>query len=135
MHRVALLALLLTMTGCAGTGFPHFLSDTFTYGTNPNLPVSDALNMARAMGQTPAVEPMEPEAGTIWPGPPEPTKTLQDLERDMPSGDSPPVPPMRSQHGEAAPPAKSVPVVVSNADGTSTILHPDGRVEIKTTVR
>jgi hypothetical protein len=135
MHRVALLALLLTMTGCAETGFPHFLGDTFSYGTNPNLPVSEALNMSRVMGQSPAVEPMEPEAGTIWPGPPKPTKTLQDLERDMPSAPSTPAPPMRSQHGERDLPDTSAPVVVSNADGTSTILHPDGRVEIKTTVR
>jgi hypothetical protein len=134
MHRIAVLALLLATSGCAGTGFPHFLGDTFTYGTNPNRPVSDALNMARAMGQTPAVEPMEPEGGTIWPGPPEPTKTLQDLEKDMPS-DSAPAQPMRSQHGEATSPAAPAPVVVSNADGTSTILHPDGRVEIKTTVQ
>ena len=162
MRRVALLGLLLTATACAsedlsahdpttmpeftGTGFPKFIDDTHTFAANPNLPDSGALNVLRVEALAAPVDPLITETGTIWPGPPEPIKSLRDLQLESGSGIAPePRMPTTKQLGEGSPgyvPApraapSSVPstsgsaTVLTNADGSKTIIHPDGRVEFK----
>ncbi len=159
MHRAALLGLLLTATACAsqdisehspttmpeftGTGFPKFISDTHTFSANPNLPESGALNVLRVEALAAPMEPLSAETGTIWPGPPEPIKSLRDLQLES-GGGMPPEPrmPTAKQLGEPGaayvPAPKAAPssapggvTVLTNADGSQTIIHPDGRVEFK----
>ena len=82
MRRIALLAMVLLLPGC--TGFNTFAEHTFG-SSNPNRPKADSENMSRVMGQDVAVQPLSPEPGNIWPGPPQPMPTLMSLlpENDM----------------------------------------------------
>ena len=167
MHRVALLGL-LAATACAstdlstgnrrpatefdGTGFPKYLADTHSFAGNPNRPESDALNVMRVEAIATSVEPLATETGTIWPGPPQPIRSLRDLQMETnPSIAPEPRMPTSRQLGEDTPgaaytpapkappssPRSSTPTtstsatVVTNADGTRTIIHPGGRVEFK----
>ena len=185
MRRLALLGFVLFVPGCTGVG--EYLNNTFTYGVNPNAPIGNAENMQRARGQDSSVEPLLPEPGNIWPGPVQPTPTLQDLEKigfqsppngqpfapdhrePRPRGSS--TPPGNVEPGLAPPPTSTPPaistapperspsgrivnapsgqgvtsggtsgyqtlttpqgpaVVVPNGNGTSTVIHSDGRVE------
>jgi hypothetical protein len=79
MRRIALLGLVLALPGCAGFG--DFLGDTFTFGTQPNLPLANSENTRRVMGLESSTEPLVPESGNVWPGAVAPTPTLQDLEK------------------------------------------------------
>ena len=162
MRRVALLGLLLTASACAsedlsahdpttmpdfaGTGFPKFIDDTHTFSANPNLPESGALNVLRVETLAVSVDPLTTETGTIWPGPPEPIKSLRDLQMESGAGIAPePRMPTTKQLGEgsagyvpaprtapsAVPSTSGSATVLTNADGSQTIIHPDGRVEFK----
>ncbi len=163
MHRVALLGLLLAATACAntdlsflnptpvadfdGTGFQKFIADTHTFASNPNLPDSDALNAMRVQAIATPIEPLSTETGTIWPGPPEPIKSLRDLQMESNPTPAPePRVPISGLPGgssgtanvaapkaapSAAPSSVGGDTVLTNADGSQTIIHPDGRVEFK----
>jgi len=82
MRRFALLGpllgIVLILPGCVGAD--DFLADTVSYGTNPNLPRGDSMNMRRVQGLAAPAEPVVPEAGNVWPKGVEPLPTLQDLE-------------------------------------------------------
>jgi hypothetical protein len=153
MRRIALLSLTMLVGGC---GYNTWWNLPFSTGSNPNRPVSDSVNMNRVLGQDVAVKPLTPEPGDIWPGPLPPPRTLQDLERQMPSASgatrpvrgSPldrarnpllaPLPngttPGAAKGGYAIPSDRSTPpadrrIIVPNGNGTSTVIHPDGRIE------
>lgn len=159
MHRAVLLGLLLTATACAsqdisehspttipeftGTGFQKFISDTHTFAANPNLPEGSALNVLRVEALAAPMEPLTTETGTIWPGPPAPIKSLRDLQLES-GGGIPPEPRMPTANQLGEPGAAHVPApkaapssangsdtVLTNADGSRTIIHSDGRVEFK----
>jgi hypothetical protein len=85
-RSLALPGLILLLTACQYAGNPldgsgTFLGDTHDYRLNPNAPRGQALNLLRAEGGNPAAEPLTPQPGDIWPGPVQPTPTLQDIER------------------------------------------------------
>lgn len=91
MLRYALPCLLL-LTGCvSGSGFPEFVSDTHGLSGDPNRPAGDALNMQRVEAANAPFVPIDVEAGTIWPGPPAPMKTMRDLQIEQDNGTLPPV--------------------------------------------
>ena len=85
MRRLACLAATgLLISGCHYAsspfdGFGGFVSDTHLFKSNPNLPPSAAENTLRVQGQHVATEPLSPEAGNIWPGPPKAEPTLEDV--------------------------------------------------------
>jgi hypothetical protein len=86
MRRTALLGLILLLPGChyAGNpfdGFPGFIADTHTYHLNPNAPPAVSENERLVRGEDVQIEPLLPEAGNIWPGPPAPIPTLQDVQK------------------------------------------------------
>lgn len=84
MRRYALLASVLLLAGCSGSGFWSFLGDSETFpGANPNLPPGAAENMRRVKAQPIEPLPLLPEGGNIWPGPPPPQPTLEDIERQQ----------------------------------------------------
>ena len=131
-----------------GTGFGKFINDTHTFASNPNLPESDALNVLRVEAVATPMEPLTTEDGAIWPGPPAPIKALRDLQLQASPGIAPePRMPTSRQLGEdtpaavyspapkalpsSVPSASGSPTVLTNADGSKTIIHPDGRVEFK----
>lgn len=88
-HVFALAGLTLMLSACSDyassplDGAGGFISDTHSFHTNPNLPVSDALNTQRVEGVAPATEPLKTEDGDVWPGPVQPSPTLQDIEQEM----------------------------------------------------
>lgn len=78
MRRLALLGTLLLLGGCSGLG--HFFYDTERLpGQNPNATTGVSENLQRSRGVEPAVEPISPQAGNVWPGPPQPLPTLSDV--------------------------------------------------------
>jgi hypothetical protein len=100
MWRIALLGLLLSLTGCVGFG--GFLEDTHTFQSNPNMPPGDSENMRRAMGQDTAEKPLTPEPGNIWPPPAGPMPTLMDLEQQTGQNATPGAP--QTPRGSGTPP-------------------------------
>ena len=101
MRRIALLGLLALLPGCqfAGdptAGFGGFLADTHTFNWHPTTPVAVTENERLAEGQTVKVDAIMPEGGEVWPGPPAPIPTMQDVQKlnsmdilpppDVPSG-------------------------------------------------
>jgi hypothetical protein len=125
MRRIASLRLMLTLStlalgGCGGyntwSGLP------FTTGNNPNQPVTDSENMRRVMGQQVEVSSLGPEPGDIWPGPLQPSPTLQDLEQGGLTGQpEQPVPGSpQSRNPQSANPSASRQVSPQPARGSST---------------
>ncbi len=105
MWRIALLGFVVLLPGCAYVGNPFdgfggFLADTTNYRLNPNRPMVDSVNLHRAMGQQVDVAPLLPEAGNVWPGPPKPDPTLQDIEREQ---NNPSAQPLTTPDGRSAP--------------------------------
>lgn len=155
MRRIALVSLTM-LSGC---GYHTWWNPPFSTGYSPNTPVTNGVNMSRVKGEGVAVTPLTTEPGDIWPGPLPPPKTLQDLERESPNSSqapakgSPldragsqllgPVPSgapgsktdsSRGGYPAMTPPAPSQPpvdrrIIVPNGNGTSTVIHPDGRIE------
>ncbi len=85
MRRTALLGLLALLPGCqyvadptAGAG--GFFADTHTLHLNRNTPPAVTENERRAVGEDVKVEALAPESGEVWPGPPPPIPTLQDVQ-------------------------------------------------------
>ncbi len=81
MRRLTPLLLLLGLSGC--TGFGEFLDHAFSPpGTNPNIPMADSENVRRVLGMESEIRPLEVEPGNIWPGPPPPEPTLEDIQNN-----------------------------------------------------
>jgi hypothetical protein len=151
MRRIALISLTM-LSGC---GYHTWWNPPFTNGYSPNTPVTTSVNMSRVKGRDVAVTPLTTQPGDIWPGPLPPPTTLQDLERESPTGTEAPVPgsplsraggaslgaplpkgtpgapnagaPAGSPSGAGQPPDQRI--IVPNGNGTSTVIYPDGRIE------
>jgi hypothetical protein len=88
MPRIALMVLVIALTGCHYAGDPSvgmgsFLGDTHTFKSNPNAPVGAGENIKRVRGDDVASEPLLPEPGDVWPGPLPPEPTLADIEKQQ----------------------------------------------------
>ncbi len=80
-HRLVLvLGLSLLLSGCASER--HFAADTLWPFGNPNAPLAVSETAHRALGQHPAVTPIPPQAGNVWPGPVQPMPTLSDIQKN-----------------------------------------------------
>jgi hypothetical protein len=146
MRRIALVSLTMMLSGC---GYHTWWNPPFVTSQNTNLPVSNSVNMSRVRGEGVAVKPLTTEPGDIWPGPLPPPKTLQDMEREAPVGSSTVAPtkgspldragnPLLAPLPNGAPGSTPAPagqpqvdrrIIVPNGNGTSTVIHPDGRIE------
>lgn len=132
MRRLALLSSTLLLAGC---GFGHFLGDTFTLpGADPNAPSGSSENMLRVRSQQVAIEPLLPEPGNVWPGPPPPEPTLADIQRQQNEQPvAPAVVPALPDHrqplpgGRMAVPGKAEAPFVPGAPGAPAGAGSDGR--------
>jgi hypothetical protein len=131
----------------SGCGYHTWWNPPFTTGYSPNTPVTTSVNMSRVKGREVAVTPLTTQPGDIWPGPLPPPTTLQDLERQSPTGSEAPTRgsplnrsgaslsaplPNGTQGGPATPPGQPPAdqrIIVPNGNGTSTVIYPDGRIE------
>lgn len=87
MRRTLLLGTVLLLGGCSGLG--HFLADTGTLpGANPNSTTGVSENLRRARGEKPDEAAIVPQAGDVWPGPPQPLPTLGDVAKNGGLGES-----------------------------------------------
>ena len=155
MRRIALVSLTM-LSGC---GYHTWWNPPFSNGYSPNTPVTTSVNMSRVKGRDVAVTPLTTQPGDIWPGPLPPPMTLQDLEKQTPSGVEAPVPGSPLSRGAltaplpggkpggtqgTAPSTSGTPapgaalpgqpqtdqrIIVPNGNGTSTVIYPDGRIE------
>jgi hypothetical protein len=153
MRRIALVSLTM-LSGC---GYNTWWNPPFSTGYSPNMPQTASVNMRRVQGRDVAVTPLTTQPGDIWPGPLPPPTTLQDLERESPTGVEAPVPgsplnrsgnssltaplpkgapgtpasqggnPAGGPSGPGQPPDQRI--IVPNGNGTSTVIYPDGRIE------
>ncbi len=64
-------------------GFPGFIGDTHTFANSPNSPRNGIENIRRASGQAVPIEPLMPEPGNVWPGPPTAEPTLADMQKQQ----------------------------------------------------
>lgn len=86
--RWVLMPALLTVAGChyassPVVGFGGFIGDTHTFNRNPNLPPGSDETMLRSQGRDLAMQPLLPEGGNIWPGPPPPEPSLEDIQKEQ----------------------------------------------------
>jgi len=120
MRRI-LLGLTLLLCGCDSAsnlvgspfaGFGGFVTDTQTVFRGPHQPGGNSINMQRAMGTEPPSQPLLPEPGNVWPGPPPPEPTLEDIEKmqgtEFPPLAAPEIPPMPVP-GSSTPPGSVQP--------------------------
>lgn len=139
MRRVALLALPLMLVGC--TGFRTFQEHVFTLpGDNPDLPTADSETVRNVLGQATPVPPLLPEPGNVWPGPPPPQPTLQDIagnpSQTTVPGETPGLPdshqPVPAWRGSSTPPPSLVPGLTPAApppvSGAPPVRLPPGRL-------
>jgi len=78
-YAMALGAILL-LSGCASER--HFAADTLWPFGNPNAPRITSETAERAVGKSPPVTPILPQAGDVWPGPVEAMPTLADIQKN-----------------------------------------------------
>jgi hypothetical protein len=79
LRYVMTLGLVLILSGCASE--QHFAADMWPFG-NPNAPRTSSETAQRALGQAPAVTPIAPQAGDVWPGAVQPMPTLSDIQKN-----------------------------------------------------
>jgi hypothetical protein len=85
MRRIALLGLFALLPGCqfaadptAGAG--PFFADTHTWRLSVTTPVPQTENEKIAEDVPVKITALTPEAGEVWPGPPPPIPTMQDVQ-------------------------------------------------------
>jgi hypothetical protein len=88
-------------------GFGGYVADTHTFDRNPNLPPGRDENTLYSEGRNVALDPLLPEGGNVWPGPPPPIPTLNDIEKQQSQFDQQGNPPV--QPGMPAPPSLPLP--------------------------
>lgn len=104
MRRLALLGLLVLVSGCSDSSFTNFLGDTHGLNDGPNAPIGNSETIRRVRAEPVNVAPLAPETGNVWPGPPAPMPTLADIEKNNAPLPLPQVPGEKQQ-----PPARSAP--------------------------
>jgi len=77
LRHVTAISLILLLSGCASTR--HFAADTLWPFGNPNAPPATSETAQRALGQSPDVTPIAPQAGDVWPGAVKPMPTLSEI--------------------------------------------------------
>ena len=117
MRHYLTIGLILLLSGCASER--QFASDLLWPFGNPNAPAATSVTAQRALGNQPAVTPLKPQAGDVWPGPVQPMPTLSEVQRDanMPVG-SEYQPSLPSPYPPGQGPASS-----SNTEGLGTSLY------------
>ena len=85
MRRIALLGLLTLLPACqfAGdptAGFTDFVADTHNWHDDVTAPPATNETEKRVKGEEVKVGALTPESGEVWPGPPAPIPTLQDVQ-------------------------------------------------------
>ncbi len=81
MRRIVILASVFLLSACSSER--HFTYDSIWPFGNPNGPVVTGETAQRAIGQSPDIAPIQPQAGNVWPGAVQPVPTISDEEKQM----------------------------------------------------
>jgi len=137
MRRFSPFLLLPLLAGCGShvgnptDGLGGFVSNTFSWRGNSNRPMIDSPNARRVMGAAVEAEPLEAEAGNVWPGPLPPARSMSDMQREM-GGSLPPIdaPAPRGSSTPPPPAATSAPLATPRpiAPQPAAQPMPSGRV-------
>lgn len=125
MRRLALFGLLPFLAGCHYAANPtvdegKFLADVHSIYLNPNTPPPVTEDEKLAEGAPVLITPLTPEPGEVWPGPPPPIPTMQDVQsltnmQFLPPANIPSAPPP--------------PVFPQNAPGEQQSVPPPGTMQ------
>jgi hypothetical protein len=79
-------SLLIALSGCASER--HFAAHSLWPFGNPNAPAETSETAQRALGHDVALAPLQPQPGSVWPGPVQPMPTLSEVQKysNMPLG-------------------------------------------------
>ncbi len=80
MRNALALGLILSLAGCSSER--HFARDMAWPFGNPNAPPINSETAERAIGKTPDIAPIVPQAGDVWPGAVQPMPTLSDIQKN-----------------------------------------------------
>jgi len=125
-HFAGVMGLVL-LAGCSSER--HFAVDTMWPFGNPNGPIAASETAQRALGHAPAVTPIAPQAGNVWPGPVQPVPTIADEQKAMnePLGNAyTPSLPSPYPPGTAPPAEPDLGDVPLGAPGSQSFSSPDG---------
>ncbi len=80
MRFTMAIGLIFLLSGCVSER--HFAADMLWPFGDPNAPKLSSETADRALGRTPDVTPIEPQAGDVWPGPVQPVPTLSEIQKN-----------------------------------------------------
>ena len=80
MRNALAIGLVLLLAGCASER--HCARDLLWPFGNPNAPPVTSETAERALGKTPDVAPIVPQAGDVWPGAVQPMPTLSEVQKN-----------------------------------------------------
>jgi hypothetical protein len=80
LRKTLVLGTALLLAGC--TSERQFGFDFFKPWGNPNAPAATSENAQRALGNSPPVTVIQPQAGDVWPGPVQPMPTLSQVQQN-----------------------------------------------------
>jgi hypothetical protein len=78
LRYAAAFGLILLLSGCASED--QFAAHALWPFGNPNAPKQASETAQRALGKTPDVTPIGPQAGDVWPGAVQPMPTLSQIQ-------------------------------------------------------
>jgi hypothetical protein len=79
LRKALALGMAMMLAGC--TAERHFGWDSLLVFGNPNAPAPVSETAQRALGNSPPVAPLTPQAGNVWPGPVAPMPTLSQVQK------------------------------------------------------
>ena len=80
MRKTLVLGTALLLTGCASAR--TFAEQSLWPFGNPNAPAATSETAQRALGHSPQVAVIQPQAGDVWPGPVQPMPTLSQVQKN-----------------------------------------------------
>jgi hypothetical protein len=106
LRKTLVLGMALLLTGC--TSEQQYLKQSLWPFGDPNAPNVSGETAQRALGHSPPVTVIQPQAGDVWPGPVQPMPTLRQVQQNanLPLGQGyTPSLPSPYPPGQAPPPA------------------------------
>jgi hypothetical protein len=80
LRKTLVLGMALLLSGCASTR--QFAAQSLWPFGNPNAPAATSETAQRALGNSPQVAVLQPQAGDVWPGPVQPMPTLSQVQKN-----------------------------------------------------
>ncbi len=129
MRYATAICLSLLLSGCVSER--HFAADTLWPFGNPNAPTVNSETAERAVGRTPDVAPLTPQAGDVWPGAVQPMPTLSDIQKNanLPLGEGY-TPSLPSPYPPGQDPDQNAPALAPGAAGSLYSVQPGAAPQI-----